>query len=116
RAGVPADQVHAKAIGGDERAKLLNQLAAQAGTNTSEIVINDVGATWGAQISKKAIQGLVVFLILVTIYISFRFEWKMAVSALTALAHDLIITAGIYALVGREVTPETVIAILTILG
>src|SRR5207249_5275573 len=115
-AGVPAAQVHEKSIGGDERARLLNQLTAQAGTTTSEIVINDVGATWGAQISKKAVQGLIVFLILVTIYIPLRFEWKMAVSALIALAHDLIITAGIYALVGREVTPETVIAILTILG
>ena len=51
-----------------------------------------------------------------TIYITLRFEWKMAIGALAALAHDLVITAGIYALVGREVTPETVIAILTILG
>jgi preprotein translocase subunit SecF len=62
------------------------------------------------------ITGLIVFLVLVTIYISFRFEPKMAIGALVAMAHDLIITAGIYALVGREVTPETVIAILTILG
>jgi preprotein translocase subunit SecF len=60
--------------------------------------------------------GLVVFVVLVTIYISLRFEPKMAAGALVALAHDLIITAGVYALVGREVTPETVIAILTILG
>jgi preprotein translocase subunit SecF len=59
---------------------------------------------------------LFVFLVLVTIYISLRFEPKMAAGALVAMAHDLIITAGIYALVGREVTPETVIAILTILG
>jgi preprotein translocase subunit SecF len=60
--------------------------------------------------------GLIVFLVLVSIYISLRFEPKMAASALVALGHDMIITAGIYALVGREVTPETVIAILTILG
>ncbi|MFL5799157.1 MAG: protein translocase subunit SecF [Actinomycetota bacterium] len=116
RAGVDPSQVTEKALGGDERARLLNQLAAQAGTTTSEIVINDVGPTWGSQISKKAVQGLIIFLVLVTLYIAFRFEWKMAGSALTALGHDLIITAGIYALVGREVTPETVIAILTILG
>ena len=57
-----------------------------------------------------------MFLILVTIYITLRFELKMAYGALAALGHDLIITAGIYALVGRQVTPETVIAILTILG
>jgi preprotein translocase subunit SecF len=115
-AGVEPSQITTKSIGGDERARLLDQLATQAGTTTSEIVINDVGPTWGAQISKKAVQGLIIFLVLVTLYISFRFEWKMAASALTALGHDLIITAGIYALVGREVTPETVIAILTILG
>jgi preprotein translocase subunit SecF len=116
RAGIQPTQVVVKDIGGDERARLLSELANQAGIGTDEIVINDVGPTWGSQISSKAIKGLIIFLVLVTLYISFRFEWKMAVSALTALAHDLIITAGIYALVGREVTPETVIAILTILG
>jgi preprotein translocase subunit SecF len=58
----------------------------------------------------------VVFLLAVTLYITLRFELKMAAGALIALAHDIIITAGVYALVGREVTPETVIAILTILG
>jgi preprotein translocase subunit SecF len=115
-AGVQPSQVQAKDIGGDERARLLAELADQAGIPTTEVVIKDVGPTWGAQISKKALQGLIIFLVLVTLYISFRFEWKMAVSALTALFHDLIITAGIYALTGREVTPETVIAILTILG
>jgi len=62
------------------------------------------------------ITALVVFLLLVSLYITLRFEVKMAAGALIALGHDLIITAGIYALVGREVTPETVIAILTILG
>jgi preprotein translocase subunit SecF len=116
RAGIQPSAVVVKDVGGDERARLLSELANQAGIGTDEIVINDVGPTWGSQISSKAIKGLIIFLILVTLYISFRFEWKMAVSALTALAHDLIITAGIYALVGREVTPETVIAILTILG
>ncbi len=116
RAGIQPSQVAVKDIGGDERARLLSELATQAGIGTDEIVINDVGPTWGSQISSKAIKGLIIFLVLVTLYISFRFEWKMAASALTALGHDLIITAGIYALVGREVTPETVIAILTILG
>ncbi|HXJ65078.1 MAG TPA: protein translocase subunit SecF, partial [Actinomycetota bacterium] len=115
-AGVDASKVVAKEIGGDERARLLSQLGDKSGIGTDEIVINDVGPTWGAQISSKALKGLIIFLVLVTLYISFRFEWKMGVSALTALAHDLIITAGIYALVGRLVTPETVIAILTILG
>jgi preprotein translocase subunit SecF len=91
-------------------------LAAKAGISVNDISGQEVSATWGSTISRKALLGLIVFLALVTVYISLRFEWKMAVGALVALAHDLVITAGIYALVGREVTPETVIAILTILG
>ncbi len=91
-------------------------LARVAGVPADQINQQDVGPTWGSTISKKAIEGLIVFLILVTLYISFRFEPKMAGGALVALTHDLIITAGIYALVGREVSPASVIAILTILG
>jgi preprotein translocase subunit SecF len=91
-------------------------LAEQAGISPDAINEEDVGPTWGSTISRKAFTGLIVFVVLVTLYISFRFEVKMALGALVALAHDLIITAGIYALVGRQVTPETVIAILTILG
>jgi preprotein translocase subunit SecF len=101
---------------GEDRAEVLAVLADQAGVSPSEITVEDVGPRWGQQISAKALQGLIIFLIVVTIYLVFRFEWKMAVSALAAMFHDLVITAGIYALVGREVTPETVIAILTILG
>jgi preprotein translocase subunit SecF len=96
--------------------QLRADLSRQAGISSDQINETDVGPTWGSTISRKALIGLVIFLILVTIYITLRFEWKMAVAALAALVHDLIITAGIYALVGREVTPETVIAILTILG
>src|SRR5207244_944476 len=76
----------------------------------------DIGPTWGSQISHKAVTGLIIFLLAVTGFIAWRLEWKMAIAAQAALLHDLIITAGIYALVGREVTPATVIAILTILG
>src|SRR6266498_2273317 len=91
-------------------------LARTAGISVNEISEQDVGPTWGSTISRKMFTALVVFLLIVTLYITFRFELKMAAGALIALGHDLIITAGIYALVGREVTPETVIAILTILG
>ena len=91
-------------------------LATVAGISADNIDEQDVGPTWGSQISAKALQGLLIFLVLVSVYISLRFEPKMAGAALIALAHDLIITAGIYALVGREVTPAAVIAILTILG
>src|SRR5207244_1296816 len=76
----------------------------------------DIGPTWGSQISHKAVTGLIIFLLAVTGFIAWRLEWKMAIAAQTALLHDLIITAGIYALVGRTVSPATVIAILTILG
>ncbi|MEX2457560.1 MAG: protein translocase subunit SecF [Actinomycetota bacterium] len=98
------------------RAELADRLAEQAGITADQVDVVNVSPTWGAQISRKALQGLIIFLVLVSIYISFRFEWKMAVGALATLAHDLLISAGIYALTGREVTPETVIAILTIMG
>jgi preprotein translocase subunit SecF len=101
---------------GTQRTEILAALAEQAGVTPADINVQDVGPRWGAQISRKALQGLIIFLVVVSIYIAFRFEWKMSVAAMVALFHDLIITAGIYALVGREVTPETVIAILTILG
>jgi preprotein translocase subunit SecF len=101
---------------GSDRTEVLEALSGQAGVPTSAVTVEDVGPKWGQQISAKALQGLIIFLIAVSIYIAFRFEWKMAAAALVALFHDLIITAGVYALVGREVTPETVIAILTILG
>lgn len=101
---------------GNRRTPLLSDLAEQAGIQTDEINITDVGPTWGKQISSKALQGLIVFLVLVSIYIAFRFEWKMAVAAMVALLHDILITIGIYSLTGREVTPATVIALLTILG
>lgn len=92
----------------------LAQFAGQSDAN--QVNINDVGPTWGKQISNKALRGLIVFLVLVTIYISFRFEPKMAVGAIAALFHDLLATAGIYALIGIAVTPATVIALLTLLG
>ena len=96
--------------------KVIPQLAKDIGVTEGEISIQSVGSTWGSQITKKAVTGLIVFLIAVIIYLSIRFEWKMAVSAIIALIHDLIITAGIYSIVGFEVSPSTVIALLTILG
>jgi preprotein translocase subunit SecF len=101
---------------GEERPELLAALAEQAGIELSDISVEDVGPRWGRQISTKALQGFLIFLAAVSIYITLRFEWKMAIGGLLAMFHDLIITAGVYALVGREVTPETVIAILTIMG
>jgi preprotein translocase subunit SecF len=99
-----------------ERTELIDTLAKQAGVSPSDISRTDVGPTWGAEISRKALEGLIVVLVAITIYIALRFEWKMAVGAQVAMVHDVLITAGVYALTGREVTPATVIAILTILG
>ncbi|WP_240140034.1 protein translocase subunit SecF [Streptomyces sp. MUM 178J] len=75
-----------------------------------------VGPSWGAQIANKAWTGLAVFMILVVLYLAIAFEWRMALAALIALIHDLTITVGVYSLVGFEVTPGTVIGLLTILG
>lgn len=99
-----------------ESSVLAGDLAEACGTTKDQIKIQVVGPTWGAEISKKALQGLGVFLILVSIFLSIYFEWRMAVAALVALIHDIVITVGIYALTGLEVTPATVIGLLTILG
>ncbi|HET7309902.1 MAG TPA: protein translocase subunit SecF [Mycobacteriales bacterium] len=101
---------------GDVVGKVQKALADKVGIAVDDVNVQSVGSTWGSQITKKAIYGLVIFLIAVIIYLSFRFEWKMALAAIIALIHDLIITAGIYSLVGFEVSPSTVIALLTILG
>jgi preprotein translocase subunit SecF len=101
---------------GEQRTAILEALADQAGVRPDQINIEEIGPQWGEQISQKALIAFLISIVLVILYISIRFEWKMAVAGLAALLHDLVITAGIYALAGREVTPETVIAILTILG
>jgi preprotein translocase subunit SecF len=76
-----------------------------------------IGATWGGDITKQAVIGLIVFLLLAAFFMAIYFRtWKMSVAAIISLAHDLIITAGVYALTGFEVTPATVIGFLTILG
>jgi len=96
--------------------QLVKDLADQAGLSPQDINVEDIGPTWGQQISRKALRGLVLVLFFIGIYIAWRFQWSMAAGAMVALVHDVVITAGLYALVGRQVTPETVIAILTILG
>ncbi len=76
----------------------------------------EVSATWGGTVTEKALIALAAFFALIAAYLTFRFEWKMAVAAITAVVHDIIVTAGVYSLTGFEVTPATVIAFLTILG
>ncbi|MEU4684183.1 protein translocase subunit SecF [Streptomyces xinghaiensis] len=91
-------------------------LAEELGIEAKDLNVELVGPSWGDQMTTKAIQGLVVFLALVSVYLAIAFEWRMSVAALVALLHDLIITVGVYAIVGFEVTPGTVVGVLTILG
>jgi len=100
----------------EERTALFDELAEQAGVTADDISAQVVGPTWGEQISRQALIGLIVVLVAITLYITLRFEWKMAIGAMVAMVHDVLITAGVYALTGRQVSPATVIAILTILG
>jgi preprotein translocase subunit SecF len=108
--------VQTEALSVDDRNALVVTVAAVAGVDENDTTIAAVGPTFGSEITRRAIEALGIFLVVVSLFITWRFEWKMAMGALAALFHDLIITAGIYSLVGFEVTPATVIAILTILG
>jgi preprotein translocase subunit SecF len=96
--------------------KITLDLAKAAHVQERQISVNSVGPSWGSEITAKARKALVYFLLLITIYIALRFEWKMALTILVALVHDIAITVGVYSLFKLEVTPPTVIAILTILG
>ena len=83
---------------------------------TNQVSVNSIGSDWGHDTTVKALEGLIIFLIVVSIYIALRFQWRMAVGGMIALLHDLIVAAGIYSLVGFEVTPSTIVGLLTILG
>ncbi|KWX00661.1 Protein translocase subunit SecF [Carbonactinospora thermoautotrophica] len=96
--------------------KIQDMLEQKLGVTERDISIQQIGPSWGGDISRKALLALGVFLLAVIVYLSVMFEWKMAFSAVIALLHDLVITVGVYALTGFEVTPATVIGILTILG
>lgn len=98
-----------------ERA-LVEAVAEVAGVETDQANVASVGATFGREVARRALRALIAFLVAVTAFIALRFDWRMALVALVALIHDLILSAGVYAVTGFEVTPATVIAILTILG
>ena len=99
-----------------QSATVTKQLSTDLGVAQSDIGVTLVGPSWGSEITQRALQGLIVFLVLVVVFLSAYFEWRLAIAALVALLHDLLITVGIYALTGFEVTPATVIGVLTILG
>ena len=96
-----------------EQDKVENALQTRFG---QQVNVQAVSSSWGSDITKAAIRGLVFFLIAVCIFIAIRFEWKMAVGAIAALFHDLLLTAGIYSIIGFEVSPSTIVGLLTILG
>jgi preprotein translocase subunit SecF len=99
-----------------ETNKVASALAGLAHRPASSVSIEYVGPTWGGSITHKAVEALIVFLIVITAYISLFFEWKMAIAAIVAVAHDIIVTVGIYSLASFLVTPDTVVAFLTVLG
>jgi preprotein translocase subunit SecF len=107
-------------LSGDAQTSLIDKVAKAmgkaAGVNSNQVSNSSVGPTWGGQITNRALEALIVFFIAVVLYISIRFEPKMAMAAFIAMVHDLLVTVGVYSLFGFQITPDTVIAILTILG
>jgi preprotein translocase subunit SecF len=109
-------RVQSKNLTRADQAKVTAALAKYGGINPAQVSVTNVGPTWGNKVSSKALTALIVFFFVIAAYLSFRFEWRMAVAALIAVVHDIIITVGVYAVTGFEVTPATVVAFLTILG
>ena len=110
-------RVQTEPLSNDQSTRLAGLIQDAAGVTADDISSDDIGATWGQQVADRALTGLLVFLVLVVLFIWAYFrEWKMSVGALVALFHDIVITVGVYALSGFEVTPATVTGLLTILG
>ncbi len=107
-------QIRAETLTTSQTQKLENDLTASV--KAESFGVKNVSASFGKQIRNSAIFAIIVSLLLVMAYIAIRFQWKFAVPVMVALLHDVLITVGIYALVGREVTTATVAAILTVLG
>ena len=109
-------QIRTETLNAQELIKVTDALSDEFGLAPNDVSSSDVSSTWGGEITEKALIALAVFLVLVTIYIAIRFDKEMAVAAIAALFFDIATTAGIYSLVGFEVTPATVIGFLAILG
>jgi preprotein translocase subunit SecF len=109
-------RVQSKEVNPATEDEVTDALAQYGGVERSEVSVDTVGPTFGDQVRNNAIKALIVFFLVVAAYLAIRFEWKMAGAALVAVVHDILITVGVYALTGFEVTPATVVAFLTILG
>jgi preprotein translocase subunit SecF len=100
----------------EAQSELRDAVAAVTGTERQELSLDAVEPRFGALLARQAIIALTVFLVAASLYMSWRLEWRMALAALAALVHDLLITVGIYAITGFPVTSATLVALLTILG
>jgi preprotein translocase subunit SecF len=115
--GTGTIRVQTERLDGQQSDAARSSLAKAFGVGTEQVSATFIGPSWGASVSSQALKALIWFLILVAIGMAIYFRtWKMALAALIALAHDLIITAGIYAWTGFEVSPATLIGFLTVLG
>jgi preprotein translocase subunit SecF len=109
-------RVTTEAVDTAESVKIRASLAEACSVQVDDISVQLVGPTWGGEITQKAVTALVVFLALLSIFLAIYFDWRMAVAAIVAVVHDVIITIGVYSVLQFEVTPATVIGVLTILG
>ena len=100
----------------EKRQVVRDALATAANVTSESISVNSVSSTWGRSITEKAVRALIIFLVLVALFIAWRLEWRMALAAIVAMLHDVMISVGVYSLLRFEVTPATVVAFLTILG
>jgi len=99
-----------------KRQEVQEALATAAKVPSESVSVTSVSSTWGRSITEKAVRALVIFLILVAMFIAWRLEWRMALAAIIAMLHDVLISIGVYSILRFEVTPATVVAFLTILG
>lgn len=99
-----------------KRQEIQAALATAAKVDTESVSVNSVSSTWGRSITEKAVRALIIFLVLVALFIAWRLEWRMALAAIIAMLHDVLISVGVYSVLRFEVTPATVVAFLTILG
>ena len=103
-------------ISTETRTVVQTALSVKAQVDVQEVSVASVSSSWGRSITEKAVRALLIFFVIVSMYIAWRFEWKMAIAAILAMVHDVLISVGVYATFGFSVTPATVIAFLTILG
>lgn len=105
---------------GDQEPDVVDALkaafAAKAGVESNEISVDTVSSSWGRSVTSSAVRALLVFFVIVSLFIAWRFEWRMALGAFTSVVHDIVLTVGIYSILRLEVTPATITAFLTIMG